>query len=508
MSGRLLRWKLLACLLCAVLAPECARSENNPRDTPLVRAVRESRKSVVNIHTEKTAPDDKDSRFFTPKSRKVTGMGTGIIVDERGYIVTNYHVIQDVELITVTLDGGSTFDAKPVSFDRKHDLAIIRVTSTEPLTVMPMGTSSDLMLAETVYAVGNAYGYEHTITSGIISAIHRDVEVDETQSYENLIQTDAAINPGNSGGPLLNLNGEVIGINVAIRSGAQRIGFAIPIDDARRTIARLLSVERLNGTPHGLTTTDIKSASEKLLRIEAVQAGSAAAASGLQPGDVVKSVRGLLVQDATDLERSLLDIPRGKVVEFIVERGGQRQSLPFTVGGATTSATQVVTVSRSPDEVSVVTTGTVATSDDAAVALPAVESKPAVEQRPPVADAATDELTLARVWDLLGLRLEPLGDSERTELQSQTFQGTRSTIQYRGGYRVASIRPQCPAARFVRAGDVLVGLGGFEVCPLHSVLATLEDPKNQPASAVKCQFYRKGSNPYEVAIPVSVDQSR
>ncbi len=98
---------------------------------------------------------------------------------------------------------------------------------------MNMGTSSDLMLAETVYAVGNAFGYEHTVTAGIVSQLHRDVEVDETQSYENLIQTDASINPGNSGGPLINLNGEVIGINVAIRSGAQRIGFAIPIDDAR-----------------------------------------------------------------------------------------------------------------------------------------------------------------------------------------------------------------------------------------------------------------------------------
>ena len=186
-----------------------------------------------------------------------------IVIDERGYIVTNYHVIQDVDVITVTLDGGSSYEGRPVSYDRKHDLAIIRVTATEQLTVMKMGTSSDLMLAETVYAVGNAFGYEHTVTSGIVSQLHRDVEVDETQSYENLIQTDASINPGNSGGPLINLNGEVIGINVAIRSGAQRIGFAIPIDDARRTIARLMSVERLNGIPHGLATRDVKSAEEK-----------------------------------------------------------------------------------------------------------------------------------------------------------------------------------------------------------------------------------------------------
>ncbi len=166
------------------------------------------------------------------------------------------------------------------------------------------------MLAETVYAVGNAFGYEDTITEGIVSALHRDVEVDETQSYENLIQTSASINPGNSGGPLLNLNGEVIGINVAIRSGAQRIGFAIPIDDARKTIARLMSVEKLNGLPHGLSTEDVKSAAEKKLVVQEVHTGSAADLCGIKPGDVIRSVRGLKIHDGTDFERALLDQPQ------------------------------------------------------------------------------------------------------------------------------------------------------------------------------------------------------
>src|SRR5580765_799940 len=107
---------------------------------------------------------------------------------------------------------------------------------------MPLGTSSDLMLGETVIAVGNPFGYENTVTQGIVSSLSRDVEVNEKQGYKNLIQTDASINPGNSGGPLLNLDGEVVGINVAIRAGAQRIGFAIPIDDARRYIAVLLNI--------------------------------------------------------------------------------------------------------------------------------------------------------------------------------------------------------------------------------------------------------------------------
>ena len=265
-----IRRPMLAALLSTIVLQFSSATAGDARDTPLVRAVQQSRKSVVNIHTERMSADDKDSKFFSSKSRKVTGMGTGVVIDERGYIVTNYHVIQDVDVITITLEGGASFEGRPISYDRKHDLAIIKIASTEPLTVMTMGTSSDLMLAETVYAVGNAFGYEHTVTAGIVSQLHRDVEVDETQSYENLIQTDASINPGNSGGPLLNLNGEVIGINVAIRSGAQRIGFAIPIDDARRTIARLMSVERLNGIPHGLATKDIKTAEEKKLVVEQV----------------------------------------------------------------------------------------------------------------------------------------------------------------------------------------------------------------------------------------------
>ena len=207
---------------------------------------------------------------------------------------------------------------------------------------MTMGTSSDLMLAETVYAVGNAFGYEHTVTAGIVSQLHRDVEVDETQSYENLIQTDASINPGNSGGPLLNLNGEVIGINVAIRSGAQRIGFAIPIDDARRTIARLMSVERLNGIPHGLATKDIKTAEEKKLVVEQVATESAGDLCGIKIGDVIRSIRGMIVLDSTDLERSLLDLPRGKVVDVVVARDGREQTLQLTIGVGKSNGTPAI----------------------------------------------------------------------------------------------------------------------------------------------------------------------
>jgi serine protease Do len=196
--------------LCAVLALFClcAPSFSSDRETPLVRAVKRAKSCVVNIHSEKTAHRD-ETLFPNARDRKVSGMGTGIILDERGYVATNYHVVAKVDSLRASLSDGGTYDARVIAFDREHDLAIIKIDAGKPLKIMPMGTSSDLMLGESVFAVGNAFGYEDTVTSGIISSLSRDVEVNETQSYENLIQTDASINPGNSGGPLLNLEGEV-----------------------------------------------------------------------------------------------------------------------------------------------------------------------------------------------------------------------------------------------------------------------------------------------------------
>jgi len=218
------------------LAVSASYASASNRESPTVKAIRRVESAVANIHSEKRA-DEHGSLFSVDRGQKVNGMGTGIIIDERGYIVTNHHVVDGVDTLRVTIRDGSSYMAQVVSEDRKHDLALIKINASRPLPVMPLGTSSDLMLGETVIAVGNAYGYEHTMTVGIISALSRDVEVNEKQSYRNLIQTDASINPGNSGGPLINMDGEVIGINVAIRAGAQRIGFAIPIDDARTIIA-------------------------------------------------------------------------------------------------------------------------------------------------------------------------------------------------------------------------------------------------------------------------------
>src|SRR5207248_761324 len=168
--------------------------------------------------------------------------GTGIIIDPRGYIVTNQHVVEDVNLIRVRLADGSTASARVLARDSEADLALLKIDAAKPLPVIPLGTATDLMVGETVIAIGNAYGYDHTVTVGVVSAVKRDVTLNKELSYKSLIQTDASINPGNSGGPLLNINGDLVGANVAIRAGVQRGDLVVQAGD--QPVACCLDLER------------------------------------------------------------------------------------------------------------------------------------------------------------------------------------------------------------------------------------------------------------------------
>lgn len=397
----------------------------DPRLTPDVLAVKRAAPSVVNIHSVKTSYDEA-SVFGSRDGRKVNGMGTGIVIDPRGYIVTNHHVVTGVESLRCTLIDGSTYEATTLAVDPTRDLAIIKVEPTRDLAVMPLGTSSDLMLCETVIAVGNAFGYEHTVTKGIISALHRDVEVNETQSYKNLIQTDASINPGNSGGPLLNMRGEVIGINVAIRAGAQRIGFAIPIDDARIAIADLLNTERMDRTTHGLLTEDIKAPADYKLVVRGASSTSPAAKAGFQPGDIVVKVEDKPIDDRVDLERAFIGHKAGQEVEVVVKRGSEEKTLSVAL---------------------------IASSNPVRDVYAAVQPAQQTEESDPA-------------WKILGLKL---GTSA-----PDSVSGTR----YRGGLKVAAVREGSPAAQTgIRPGDILVGLHQWETVTPDNVDWVLRHPQ-------------------------------
>ena len=426
-----------AVLLTMVTAASCPGAEN-PRETPIVRALRKARATVVNIHSEKTARGG-DSLFGTPRARKVNGMGTGIIIDSRGYISTNFHVVDGVDSLRITLVDGSTYSAKVVAFDRVHDLAIIRIRASKPLQVMPMGTSSDLMLGESVIAVGNAYGYENTVTSGIISALSRDVEVNEKQSYKNLIQTDASINPGNSGGPLINMAGEVVGINVAIRAGAQRIGFAIPIDDARRVIARLMSVERLDGNFHGLVTNDVKSGKRRELVVTRVPATTPAARAAFRKGDVVLKVGNRKVTDRVDFERALLGRKAGEKVTVTVRRNNKETTLSMSL-----TRFKGPTVVRANKQTRRMTRG-------------------------------------SKAWTTLGIRLAKVKNPAAVKARSR----------YRGGMQILAVRPNSPAAlNGIRRGDILVGLHIWETVSAENVSYVLEHSRFNSFNPLKFYILR------------------
>ena len=237
-------------------------------------------------------------------------------------MITNYHVVEDVNEIRVTLHDGQQTTAELIASRIRNDLALIKVNVRNPLPVIPRGTSSDLMVGESVIAIGNAYGYVHTSTRGIISALHRDVPVNETQDYRDLIQISAGINPGNSGGPLLNIDGEMIGVNVAVRVGAQQIAFAIPIDQVIEIVTNMIEDHNESRLATGLRT-DGGPRDGDGIRIADVSASSPAAREGLKPGDRVVRVGSHDVNDRLDFALALLDSRPGQRLRIAVERDGQ-----------------------------------------------------------------------------------------------------------------------------------------------------------------------------------------
>ncbi|HEY6565448.1 MAG TPA: trypsin-like peptidase domain-containing protein, partial [Pirellulaceae bacterium] len=298
------------------------------RRTPIVEAVERAMPSVVNIHGPKMVTDS-----ASEPQRRVNGMGTGVVIDERGYILTNYHVIDGVRPIEVTLADNRTYTARLVARDAHTDLAIVKIKTNESLPVISIGTSSDLMLGETVVAIGNAFGYHGTITRGMISALNRTVEVTDAQRYVDLIQTDASINPGNSGGPLLNVFGDMIGINVAVRVGADGIAFAIPSDRALEVAANLLATDQTCGTWHGVEGRSLARQRGWTFVVERVLSGSPAEACGLKAGDRIVRVGDVRVERQLDIERALLGLRPGTEARIQVVR--EERTLPIQLVVAT-----------------------------------------------------------------------------------------------------------------------------------------------------------------------------
>jgi serine protease Do len=449
-SGRTIRlagWFILCWGLLALGLRSGKVWAGESRRSAVVEAVQRVRGAVVNIHSERTVMGPASEELFSlsPSQNRINGMGTGVILDPRGYIVTNHHVVEDVHVIRVRLGDGSTYSARVLSRDADADLALLKIDAGRPLPVMPLGTGKDLMVGETVIAIGNAYGYEHTVTVGVVSALKRDVVLNKEISYKGLIQTDASINPGNSGGPLLNINGDMVGINVAIRAGAQGISFAIPVDSMISSVAEMMSIRKRQNLWHGLVCADrvesvlplsggrqppevstvsggshsqvaeTDSGPKRFLVVDRIEANSPAARAGLQPEDVITKAADVRIASSLDLERALLDHAAGDHVPVIVRRKGEEQKIELVLQSLEHTA-------------------------------------------PPTSET---------LWNKLGLRLG--------SVSSETV--TRSNPQLHGGMIVVDVRASSIAAKAgIQRGDILVGLHTWETLTIENVGFVLNHP--------------------------------
>ena len=325
------------------LAPLPLRAAAAPpsaaRRTPLVTATERTKGAVVNINAQEIVKGrsgaDFDAFFgrFHQRDEVRTSLGSGFVFDAGGLVLTNYHVVARGTRIQVSFDDGEEYPAKVVGTDPGGDLAVLRIEGTRKFPIAPLGTSDDLMLGEPTIAIGNPFGLNQSVSVGVVSALHHTVRGDEKHSFYDFIQTDASINPGNSGGPLLNADGNVIGVCSAIYANAQGIGFAIPIDRALR-VARELATngERADAwwgfDAEGLDADAAKALGTKAAALVAsVEENSPAAKSGLRVGDAIVRVESTKVHDADELRFLLRDVPLSQPVKL----GLLRNSKPLEV---------------------------------------------------------------------------------------------------------------------------------------------------------------------------------
>ena len=334
--------RLAAAPLVLAAAVAAALPLSNRR-TEIVQVVDKVAPAVVNISAEQTLrqrPSLFDDFFFgsdgRSRQRKSQSLGSGAIIDPKGIIVTNDHVVSGASKITAMTKSGLELECEVVGSDADNDLAVLRVRKPDgPLPALKMGSSSDLMIGETIVAIGNPFGLSNTVTAGVVSARGRSVKGENGQTYTDFIQTDASINPGNSGGPLVNLDGEMVGVATAIIGGAQGIGFAIPVDRAHRIVNDLLRYGEVRAVWIGVRGKTLVTGEENRprgFRVRAVYPNSPAARAGIRDGDQIVSIDGTPIDSQEAFETMLSTRGPGLPMKLVL-RGKLQGDRTVTVQG-------------------------------------------------------------------------------------------------------------------------------------------------------------------------------
>lgn len=420
----------------AAAAAQARQSDNREaaraaRRSPVVQVFEATRGAVVNISSKEIVTvrdpfgfgslfDDFFDMPFQPpvgphrRQYTRTSVGSGFVIHQDGYIVTNAHVVAQTAERKAIFADGREYDAQIVALDTGRDLAILKIEADQPLPTLPLGRSDDLMIGETVIAIGNPLGFQHTVTAGVVSAIERDLAFSRGMSLSGLIQTDASINPGNSGGPLLNVLGELIGINTAIRGDAQNIGFAIPVDQLREVLPELLDIERRYRVECGVAVDTLNTP-----RVVAVKPESPAERAGLQVGDLLTHIDGQPIQQGIDFCIALIGCRAGQTITLHVLRDSEPREIKLTL---------------QPRPM----------PDGAKLAL----EKLGLEVAPMPAELA-EQFGVSGAGGLLITRVEPGGPADRTGIQP------RDVLMGIGRHMVADNEDLGQLLELVRSGETL-----------------------------------------------------
>ncbi|HJV44557.1 MAG TPA: trypsin-like peptidase domain-containing protein [Bacillota bacterium] len=324
---------------------------DNNNSSVIAKMVEEAGPAVVKIETVSTQQTDsaRDQFFrqffgggnpFPQQQQKTQALGSGFIITKDGYILTNNHVIEGAQSIKVTITGeGKQYDGKVVGADPELDLAVVKISADKDLPILKLGNSDNIHVGDWSVAIGNPYGLDHTVTVGVISAKGRPLNIGEAH-FKDLLQTDASINPGNSGGPLLNLNGEVIGINTAINAEAQGIGFAIPINTVQQVLDDLIHKGKVSRPWLGISVQDVTPELQKYFGTDVkegavvgyIASGSPAEKAGFEQGDIIVEMDKNKIKSSSELVNAISNSKVGEKHDLLIMRNGQFKTITVIIG--------------------------------------------------------------------------------------------------------------------------------------------------------------------------------